>query len=217
MDASTVLDAVREACATELDRLRSDKALIALTEAELETERVLVEAARAELRAHETFGAWADDEPHDAAREAFEAVAETEREHADRILENLHDEDAADAVSDPGPDPDALHEYLRGLDDSAERVGAGLVGRPLVASASLLQCINFFENEADPTTANLFRDLRSDTDDLPDRGVALLETVCETDDDLERARDAATGAVETAYREYVDSLEGMGIDPKPVC
>ena len=211
MDASTLVDDVEADCRTELDRLRSDKALIALTDAELERERVLREAARAELRARETFVAWADDEDHDDAREAFESVAATEREHADRILDELDDGDAED------PDADPLHEYLRGLDDTAERVGAGLVGRPLVASASLLQFINFFENEADPGTANLFRDLRSDTDDLPGEGVALLEAVCESADDLDRAKRAAVEAVETAYRDYVDRLEGMGIDPKPVC
>lgn len=206
------LAAVREECATELDRLGSEKALIATTAARLEPERVLGTALAAELRAAETFDAWADDETDDRARALFERVAATEREHADRVRELGDLEEPA-----PHPGPDALHEQLRGLDGTVERVAAGAVARPLVASRSLLQVVNFFVNEADSASAATFRGLRAETDQLPPEGAALVAELCADDGDWKRALMAAVDAVEAAYREYADTLEGMGVDPKPVC
>jgi hypothetical protein len=211
-DAEGFLDAVREECATELDRLGSEKALIATTAAHLERERVLGTALAAELRAAETFETWADEEADDRARALFERVAATERTHADRVRE-LGDPESLE----PDTAPDALHEQLRGLEGTVERVAAGAVARPLVASRSLLQVVNFFVNEADSAGAGTFRELRAETDELPPEGAALLAELCADDGDWERALTAATDAVTAAYREYADTLEGMGVDPKPVC
>jgi len=204
------VDAVRGACGTELDRLGSEKALIAATAARLERQQVLGSALAAERRAAETFDAWADDETDDRAREAFAATADRERDHADRVR-------ALGELEASPPDPDALHEHLRGVEGSVERVAAGLVARPLVASRSLLQVVNFFVNEADTAAADTFRSLRSDTDDTVADGAALLEALCAEEADWERALSAAEDAVAVAYREYADTLEGMGVDPKPVC
>jgi hypothetical protein len=211
-DADGFPEAVREECATELDRLGSEKALIATTAARLERERVLETALAAELRAAETFEGWAADETDDRARALFERVAATERAHADRVRE-LGDLEAPDTE----PEPDALHGRLRGLEGSVERVAAGAVARPLVASRSLLQVVNFFVNEADNAAAGTFRELRTETDELPPEGAALLGELCTDASDWERALTAATDAVTAAYREYADTLEGMGVDPKPVC
>lgn len=210
MNGSEVVAAVREDAQTELDRLGSEKALVAATTANLERTAVLAAAAGAEARARDTFEAWVDDESHDAAHDAFAAAAATEADHHDRVVDRL--DDAPEA-----PDPDALHEYLRGLDDTVARVGAGLVGRSLASSRSLLQFVNFFVNEADATAADLFREMRADSDDMVDRGAELLDVVCEADADYRRAHDAAVEAVEIAYREYAEQLETMGLDPKPVC
>ena len=210
MTGAEVADAIEEETTTELDRLGSSKALVAATTADLEREPVLSAAAAAEARARETFEAWADDEANAEAREAFAAVAETEADHYDRVVA-LFDADPA------APDSDALHEYLRGLDDTAERVGAGLVGRSLASSRSLLQFVNFFVNEGARTEADLFRELRADTDATVERGVEVLDAVCADAADYDRARAAGVEAVETAYREYAAQLEAMGLDPKPVC
>ena len=210
MNGSEVVAAVREDARTELDRLGSEKALVASTTANLERAAVLTAAASAEACARDTFEAWADDESNDTAREAFEAVAATEANHHDRVVALL------DAEPD-APDPDALHEHLRGLEETTERVGAGLVGRPLAAERSLLQFVNFFVNEADASAADLFREMRSDSDELVERGAEVLDAVCERDEGYERARTAAVETVEVAYREYAERLEAMGLDPKPVC
>jgi hypothetical protein len=44
-----------------------------------------------------------------------------------------------------------------------------------------------------------------------------LDAVCESDDDRKRAAVAAGEAIDAAYAEYADSLDSLGIDPKPVC
>jgi hypothetical protein len=210
MDGSDVVDAVREEAATELDRLGSGKALVAATDAQLETDRVLAAAAAAEDRARRTFERWADEESDEAAREAFVAAAATESAHFERVVGEL-DEEPPD-----GAEADAMHEHLRGLDDTAARVG-GLLGRSLAAERSLLQSVSFFVDEGDPRSAGLFRDLRSETDALVEEATELLDRVCEDEAAYGRARRAAVGTVEAAYREYETSLTEMGVDPKPVC
>jgi len=211
MDGADLVTAVRTGASTELDRLGSEKALVAVTDATLERDAVLSSAAASERRAAETFQAWADDEEHDAARRAFGEVAETERAHLERIRERLDEE------RDGHGESDTVHEYLRELSGTPERIGAGLVGRPLASERTMLQVINFFVNEADEGTADLFRDLRSETEALTETGADLLDGVCETDDEWERARRAAGKVIDVAYQEYASTLEGMGLDPKPVC
>lgn len=212
MDPEAFAESIREECSTELERLGSEKALVAATDARLDREHVLAAAAAAEVRAAETFEAWADDEDDEGARETFERVAGIEREHAERVRDRMDEGGSADPS-----DSDALHDYLRDLDGTVERIAAGLVARPMVASRSLLQTVNFFVNESEESTADLFRDLRTETEELIGEGGDLLAERCEGEDDRERARAAAVEAVERAYGEYADSLEGMGIDPKPVC
>ncbi|MFB6169667.1 MAG: hypothetical protein ABEJ06_00825 [Haloarculaceae archaeon] len=211
MDGAQFVDAVRTAKATELDRLGSEKALVATTNARLDREQVLATTAAAERRAEDTFRAWAADEPTPEARDAFEDVAEEEAAHRDRVAA------AMGASPDEDVEADMLHDHLRGVEGTPERVAAGLVGRPLASARTLLQVVNFFVNEADAQAADLFRDLRADTEAMTDRGAILLETVCETDAEWDRAREAATETVQVAYDQYAGTLREMGLDPKPVC
>lgn len=46
-------------------------------------------------------------------------------------------------------DHDAFSTHLGAVERTAERVGAGLVGAPLVADRFYLQLVSFFVNEAD--------------------------------------------------------------------
>ncbi len=210
MDADDFVNAVESATATELDRLGSSKLLVALTAADLDAETVLRVAATSEHAAHETFRAWANDEPDEAARVAFADVAEREDAHLERVTAELGSFEPPDGV-------DAVHATLRDLDDTVGRVAAGLVGRGLVSSRTHTQLVGFFVNEADRARADLFRDLKADTEASVDRGVDLLAGICENDDDWSRARDAAVTTIETAYAEYADSLDDLGLDPKPIC
>jgi hypothetical protein len=207
MDATAFLDTVRESNATELDRLGSEKALVAETTARLDREHVLEAAAAAEARAAETFALWADDETNDRAASAFRDAADSEREHYRQVAEL--------GATAEEPPADALHEHLRTLEATCPRIASGLVARPLVASRTLLQVINFFVNEGRTGAAETFRALRAETDETADRGAALVADLCGAES--ERATRAASETIEVAYEEYANTLEGMGVDPKPVC
>ena len=210
MNGTELVEAVRESKATELERLGKEKALVAATDADLSTGAVLRAAAASERRAQRTFEAWAESEPDDAARGAFERIVATESDHYDRVAAHLDDPPV-------DPDPDPIHASLRGIERTVERVGAGLVGRPLASERTLLQAVNFFVNEADDPTANLFRELREETRELPEEGAVLLDELCSDDEDWVLARKAAEDAVQVAYDDYAEALQGMGLDPKPVC
>ena len=212
MDGTELVEAVRASKATELERLGKEKALIAETDADLSTGAVLRAAAASERRAQRTFEAWAESESDAAAREAFERVASTEADHYDRVVAFLDE-----PPSEPEPELDPLHASLRGIERTVERVGAGLVGRPLASERTLLQVVNFFVNEADDATADRFREFREETRALPGEGAALLDELCSDEGDWVLARKAAEDAVQVVYDDYAETLQGMGLDPKPVC
>ncbi|MDS0473712.1 rubrerythrin family protein [Natrinema sp. 1APR25-10V2] len=211
MDADDFQPAIEESMGTELERLGSSKLLVAHTNADLTTERVLQTAADSERAAAETFEAWVDDEDHDGARDAFAEFRDQERDHYERVtalLEGDHESDGADG----GP----MHDRLRSLETTAERLG-GLVGRSLVGDRTHLQVVNFFVNEGDERRADAFRELRSETAAQGDRALAVLEDVCDEAEDWNRARAAAEDVIEAAYEVYAASLNELGLDPKPIC
>ena len=209
MTPDEFLESIQDANRTALSRLGSSKALYAETAGEMDAEAVLAAAATAEGAAAATFSTWASDESDERARTVFERSAAEEREH----------EAAVNAVRsgdrDRGETP-PLHAYLRGLDGTGERAG-GFVGRTIAADRSKAQLAGFFVGQADPRTAALFRELGEDLDEQRARGLSLLEDVCETPADWKRAKAAADGAIDAAYGEYIDALEEMGVNPKPVC
>ncbi|MGM0605173.1 MAG: rubrerythrin family protein [Halobacteriota archaeon] len=212
MNPTTLLDDVTTANSTALSRLGSSKALYAETNGELDAERVRHAAAIAEDAARETFQAWASDESNADAAEAFETIAEQEADHYETVAESLESPPSAAAVDDVP----AVQLALRDLDGTIERVG-GLMGRCLVAKKSKEQYTGYFVGDADPQTAQLFRELGADVDDQLDRTLELLGAVCVTDAEYERAGAAATAAIQAAYEAYTDTLESMGVNPKPVC
>ena len=213
MNADEFLDLVRDDNETALSRLGSSKSLYAETEGEMEPETVFRAAADAEYAASETFGQWANDAAAEEVRETFADFADQERDHYEQVLGKLDGETVDD--HDPSEVP-AIHEYLRGLEDDPARVG-GFLGRTLASEKSKEQMVGFFVGQADPQTAQLFRDLGEDLDGQLERGTELLAEVCESDDDWDAALEAATGAIQAAYDEYTETLEGMGVNPKPVC
>ena len=210
MDAADLQSAVEAGKATELDRLGSSKLLIALTDAELDRESVLRAAATSELAARDTFSAWAADEDHAAAADLFADVADQEQRHYKRVADLL----GADVEP---PDSGPMHGYLRDREGAVERLAGGLLGRTLVSDRTHMQVISFFVNEADETAADIFRELRTETTDAQARGLELLDSVCETDEDWETAEAVASYVVQLAYDDYTDVLVEMGVEPKPIC
>lgn len=202
--------AVRDDNETALSRLGSSKSLYADTGGEMAAEAVLAAAADAEHHAAATFGAWADDEPDAAAATVFETTAAEERDHYDRVVAEL------DGDHDPTDEVPAIQRFLRDLDETVARLG-GLVGRTLAAEKSKEQLTGFFVGDADPRTAATFREMGDELDAQLDRALAALADAAGDDADWERAREAAGGAIQAAYGEYTESLESMGVNPKPVC
>lgn len=208
MDASDLRATVETAKATELDRLGSSKLLVALTDADGDRESVLRAAAASELAARETFSAWVADEDHAAAADLFADVVDQERRHYERVVA-LSDGDASPSGSGP------MHGYLRGRGATVERLAGGLVGRTLVSDRTHAQVIDFFVDEADEDAAETFRELRAETREAQDRGLELLDSVCETDDDWATAEAVAGYVVRLAYDDFADALVERGVDPDP--
>ncbi|WP_254272587.1 rubrerythrin family protein [Haloarcula marina] len=204
MTASDLLDAVRDDQQTELSRLGSSKTLYADTGGEMNPEAVRAAAAAREQAAHDTFSAWADDESDDAAAALFADAAG----------------DAADRLDDVGADPAdrdfAMHDVLDDFESTVERLG-GLVGWALVDEKTKGQLTGFFTGQADPQTASTFRSARSDIEVLREEAAELLDENCENDDDWDAAEAAAVDVVAAAYDDYFETLEDLGVNPKPVC
>jgi len=208
MDAAELREAIESEYETELSRLGSSKSMYAATEGEMDADAVLSAMADRAHAAAETFDAWAAGTTDAVLADVFRSLAADQHGQAERTCDA-----GGGAAFDR---PTALQEHLRGLDGSVERAG-GLLAWGLVADRTLSQAVGFFVGNADPSSADLFRDLREGIARACDRAEAALEEVCETPEDWEDARTVAGEAIEAAYAEYVDTLESMGVKVKPVC
>lgn len=193
---------------TALSRLGSSKALFAATVGEMDVETVLRAAADAEYHAATTYRAWADDADAEAGS-VWTATADEEVEHYELVVAEL------DSDHEPGPVP-AMQTVMRNETTTVRRAGAFL-GRTLAADRSKSQFTGFFVGQAKPGVASLFRELGADLDDQRDRALSLLAACCTETTDWEQAGEAADDTIQAAYDEYTETLEGMGVDPKPVC
>jgi hypothetical protein len=192
----TIEERIRAEAATELERLGSDRGLIALTDADLSSETIRSRITSVLAGTAEVYEEWANDD-------AFATAAETTR-------------NIAATTSDTAVKPASDHPLvaaLDGLDDQSERVGAGLVALPLVLDGWVLQGVSFFVNEADEAAADQFRKVRAGLDEV----MATGESAVESEEERERATEAALALVEAAYEDYVETLDGLGLDPKTVC
>ena len=208
MTSEEFADRIREDNRTALSRLGSSKALYADTGGEIERDTVLRATAQAERAAWETYESWSESDDAEAA-EAFADTAAEERTHYETVADLLGEDVEVSEVP-------AIQRFLREREDTVSRAG-GFLGRTLAAEKSKDQLVGFFVGQADPSTTSEIREMNADLDDQRDRALALLDAVCEDDDDWDRAAEAASGAIQAAYEEYTDRLEGMGVNPKPVC
>lgn len=203
MDATDIADAVREETKTELSRLGSSKSLYADTEGELERETVLAAMADATRHGAAAIEEWAGQD--DPGGVFADAVARLRDQHETLVGE-------LDGY-EPG-DPPAVVEAFGAAEDTVQRLGA-LVGWSLVAERKATQATGYFTGQADPQTASTVREFGGDYEAV--REAALSALAGEDDAWLERATDAAIGVVEAAYDDYFETLESLGVNPKPVC
>lgn len=193
---------------TRLDRLGSEKALIAVTGADLSTQTVLRTVAAETLALEAVYADWAETTDGEVA-DAFADAAAAAGDRYDRLV--------ADLETESDPDGAPVVDHLAAETDPVEQVAAGLVAYPLVAERTHLQVVSFFVNEADARRADQFRAFRTAAQERAEAGETLLGTVCEDEGDWNRADAAASALVEVAYEDYASTLEGLGLDPKPVC
>jgi len=208
MDHAEFVETVREERKTALSRLGSSKAMYADTGGEMDDDAVLAAAGARARTAAATFAGWADDETDERAAELFAAAAETERGHAETVADELGSEEF--------DEPPAVQKRLKTVEGTVARLGA-FVGWALAAGENADQVVGYFVGQASPMTASTFRDIGGDYDDHVDAGGETLAAVCEGDSDWDRAVDAATAAVQADYDDYFETLESLGVNPKPVC
>jgi hypothetical protein len=199
-------DAVRAACTTELDRLSGDKVLLAATDATLERAAVLGALRRSFGRAAVQSEAW--------SRTAEAPVGAVLAEAADGFGAAGADL-AEDAASDPPDGPTVL--TLGDPQGALARAGACCVAVPLLLDGLALQGVSFFVNEADTSRADRCRAARDALDEIGDDATATLAEACADEADRSAVVDGAVAAIEASYATYVESLEDMGLDPKPIC
>ncbi|WP_340098913.1 hypothetical protein [Salinibaculum salinum] len=209
MDGAALLDSVRTGMETELDRLGSEKSLLAATEARLEPDPVLVTAAATLQTARDGLADWADDATDETAAETLRTTTERLDEAVATVTAEMEgDGDEIAALDAPFLSLEATGDI--------ERVAAGTIGLPLVLDRLFLQAVSFFVNEADSGRADLFRDLRAEADTMLATGTDALDELC-TGDDWDRAETSANAVIDAAYDDYAERLDAMGFDPKPIC
>lgn len=204
MDADAFVDRVSDRTETQLSRLGSSKALYAVTQGELEADRVRAAAQRSHYHALETFQSWAEADPGDAGT-LWSGAATTERTVLDRIGD----------PSSPG-EPPSIQTVLRSFESPVARVG-GVVGWAIATTKTTGQMTGFFVGQADPRTADTFRSVREDIESQLDGALEFLATAATDEDDWSLAESAAVETIEAGYNEYVTELESLGVNPKPVC
>jgi hypothetical protein len=104
---------------------------------------------------------------------------------------------------------------LRGVEGTVARLGA-LVGWALTATKNTDQLVGYFVGQADPQTSGTFRDISGEREDYVADATSGLGSVA-ADDDRAAALAAAGEAIQADYDAYVETLESLGVNPKPVC
>lgn len=202
MDPAAFLDTVRDDRQTELSRLGASKSLYADTEGDMDEDAVVAAMADAFHHAAETFETWA--EAGDESGVFADAAALAGEQYGVLTAElDAHD---------PG-EPPRIQTYLRDRETTVERL-AGVVGWAMVTEQKVGQAVGFFVGQASPQTASTLRDVRDAVEGIIDPAAAA---VADHADDPTLAEDAASGAIGAAYDEYFDTLESLGVNPKPVC
>lgn len=203
MDGDTLLAEITEDQKTELSRLGSSKSLYADTEGEMEPAAVLAALADSTHHAAAVLAEWAE-ESEDGT---FDDAATREQETSETIL-------AETDGHDHGPRPPVVNA-MAGADGTPARLGA-LVGYTLVAERKASQATGFFTGQAKPQVASTFRSFGDEYDQTRAAALDALEE-SSTDEDWDDAAAAGIAVVQAAYDDYVETLESLGVNPKPVC
>ena len=203
MDAAALRATLEADYADALDRLGSADLPVALSGGDVDPAALLAAAADSEYAARETFREWVADAADPSLASTFEAVAEQEADHFQRVRSFIAD----DTTHDPdrsGP----MHAYLRGRSTPIQRIAGGMVGRTLVSLRTHDRLIACFEASGERDRAALFRDLRAETAACLDDGLAELDARADSDD-WAVAEAVAGYTIRLAADDLDDALHGL--------
>lgn len=206
MDARHVREHVEMEMETELNRLGSDKVLLAATGANLSTDAVLGVVYDGLHRHHTRLTDWGMDTPRGELATAFKSAAASVA--SIRGLFSQDDETGS-----------AERQLLR-FDDPetpCERAGAGLIAGPLILDRLGLQAVSFFVNEAAQERADRCRKMRASMGTIIDESLSAIDEECGEASAMEAVQTGATRTIQESYGMYAETLQDMGLDPKPVC
>lgn len=195
---------LRAAAGTKLDRLSGDKVLLAATAATLEDDAVVGALRRTLAAASERSERWGETSDGEVAAALGTAAA---------AFREAEDDLDADGEAPDGPTLLALGDP----DGPLARAGACCVAAPPLVDGLALQGVSYFVNEADTAAADRCRAVRGTVRDGGESATETLAAVCDSGADREAVVDGAVGAVEATYDRYARTLDGMGLDPKPIC
>ncbi|WP_435119570.1 transcription antitermination protein [Halolamina sp. C58] len=205
MDADTFLQQLRDAHGTELSRLSSSKAVYALTGGEMTGDAVRTGTARELHDLTSVLDEWPETSEDEAADLFADAAV-----FAATSAGNFDTEAASDAATSITADA------LAGRESDVERL-AGAAAALLVLEELAGQLVGFFVGDADRTSADEFREFRSELAEYRDDAADLLAERCGDDADRTTANEVGADVIDGAYDWYVETLEGMGVEPKNVC
>ena len=180
--------------------------------------RLLQVALKNEFEASELAAIWMASTPELDVKLALARQAGDEAKHYRLLAERL----TALGVDAERVDPreggySSLFGYLRSLGGTVARVTAGQFTREGIALVRNQCFIEFCEARGDEATAALYRDvIQPDEQHHHDLGRRLLERYAVTQDDMNRAREAARRTIELA-EEIQEMARMKGIVRAPGC
>ncbi len=206
MEAEELVENIEVEKKTELSRLNSSKNLLAQTDGEIDVENILKETINSENSAIKTFQAWKKSEKNSEIKENLNDFESIEKGHLKKVEKEINNRYSP-------IDNSSLHEYMRSLEATQERLGA-LIGRSLVSDNTLKQTTVFFVGRGEEKRADIFREMRKDNKEILDKTKKMLNKTCKDWGIPERT---AKKTIDIVYSNYAETLEGLGINPKPVC
>lgn len=203
MDSPHLVAVLRSDHEPVLAALGSSKALFALTDGSVDAATVNGVAIRELSRAESTFDSWASAESDERVTDLFVMARATAADHRKEISQGTSDTAALDRWFESPS-----------FETTPGRLG-GLIGWTLVTEATVDQIVDFFIGATETETAERYRDLRRDVEQLRDRTTTTIAEAYGSEDAWSTAQQAASTVIGTADQAYRQRLDRHDVDPDP--
>lgn len=203
MDGPHLVAVLRSDHETVLAALGSSKALFALTDGSVDAATVNGVALRELSMAESTFDSWASAESDERVADLFDMAGATAADHRQ-------------AISQAAGDTPAVDRWFErpSFATTPGRLG-GVIGWTLVTEVTVDQIVDFFIGATVTETAERYRDLRTDVEQLRDRTTTTIAEAYGSEDAWSTAQQAASTVIGTADEAYRQRLDRHDVDPDP--